>query len=477
MNVPSPEFLAFAAVAALLFNARGAIWWRRMVLFVANVLFLASFSRDLGAFMPFAGFLLLGYVAQRVTWNKGKRRLFPVLLIVTLAAFFWLKRYSFIPSTAFLPFPYVLVGLSYVFFRVIHLIVDSHEGDVAKPVDPLSYLNYTLNFTSLISGPIQRYQDYHAMEMEPLDLDLPVAGRALERIIVGYFKVAILSLLLSQAQHHAADALKDARTFPETVWLGAQIVAIYPLYLYCNFSGYVDVVIGVARFFRIALPENFDRPFAAGNFLDFWSRWHITLSHWLKTYVFTPLMLLMMKRVTAPSLAPFLAVIAFFVTFFLVGIWHGQTSEFVMFGFLQGLGVSGNKLYQVLMALGLGKKGYKDLAKNALYHAVARGLTFAWFAFTLIFFWGDWRQIDALRNDLGWAGGTAALAAIWVIATVTLALWEALRARVLSIGGAGHSWVMSHYVRTAEATALVAVTLAILLLLNAPAPDIVYKAF
>jgi len=188
-------------------------------------------------------------------------------------------------------------------------------------------------------------------------------------------------------------------------------------------------------------------------------------------------MLLMMKRVTAPSLAPFLAVVAFFVTFFLVGIWHGQTSEFVMFGFLQGLGVSGNKLYQVLMAQGLGKKGYKDLAKNALYHAVARGLTFAWFAFTLIFFWGDWSQIDALRNDLGWAGGTAALAAIWVIATVTLALWETLRAQVLSIGGAGRSWVMSHYVRTAEATALVAVTLAILLLLNAPAPDIVYKAF
>ena len=477
MNVPSPQFLAFAAVAAVAFNAGGALWWRRMVLLITNGLFLASFSHDIAAFLPFAGFLLLGYAAQRVTWNRQNTRLFPVLLIVTLAAFFWLKRYSFFPSEAFLPFPYLLVGLSYVFFRVIHLIVDSHEGDVAKPVDPLSYLNYTLNFTSLVSGPIQRYQDYHAMESEPLPLDLPVAGRALERIIIGYFKVAILSMLLSQAQHRAADALAGAQTGAETVWLGAQVVALYPLYLYCNFSGYVDVVIGVARFFRIALPENFERPFSAGNFLDFWSRWHITLSHWLKTYVFTPLMLVMMKRVTAPRLAPFLAVIAFFVTFFLVGIWHGQTSEFVVFGFLQGLGVSGNKLYQVVMGLWLGKKGYKTLAQNGLYHAVSRGLTFAWFAFTLLFFWGNWSQIDALGNDLGWNAGMACLAAIWALATVVLALWETLRTRVVPIGGTAHSWLMSHYVRTAEATALVAVTAAILLLLNAPAPDIVYKAF
>jgi D-alanyl-lipoteichoic acid acyltransferase DltB (MBOAT superfamily) len=478
MNVPSPDFLAFSAVAALLYNASRAIWWRRMVLLIANGLFLASFSRDITAFLPFAGFLLLGYVAQQSTRNGRNRRLFPVLLIVTIAAFVWLKRYSFIPSAAFLPFPYLLIGLSYVFFRVVQLIVDSAAGDVAEPVDPLSYLNYTLNFTSLVSGPIQRYQDYRAMEIEPLPLDLPVAGRALERIIIGYFKVAILSMLLSQAQHDAIDALQGAESFPDSVWLGVQIVALYPLYLYCNFSGYVDVVIGVARFFRIALPENFDRPFSAGNFLDFWSQWHITLSHWLKTYVFTPLMLLMMKRVTAPSLAPFLAVIAFFVTFFLVGIWHGQTSVFVVFGFLQGLGVSGNKLYQVLMAIWLGKKRYKELAKNGLYHAVARGLTFAWFAFTLIFFWGeDWNRIDALGNALGWAGGAAALAAIWLIATVVLSLWEALRARMLAFGGAGQSWVMSHYVRTAEATALAAVTLGILLLLNAPAPDIVYKAF
>lgn len=477
MNVPSPAFLAFSAVAALLYNASGALWWRRMTLLIANVLFLASFSRDPGSFMPFAGFLLLGYVAQRTTRNGGHRRLFPVLLIVTVAAFFWLKRYSFIPSAAFLPFPYVLIGLSYVFFRVVHLIVDSAAGDVAEPVDPLSYLNYTLNFTSLVSGPIQRYQDYHAMEIEPLPRTLPVAGRALERIIIGYFKVAILSLLLSEAQHHAIDALKDAQTFPDSVWLGVQVVALYPLYLYCNFSGYVDVVIGVARFFGIALPENFDRPFSAGNFLDFWSRWHITLSQWLKTYVFTPLMLLMMKRVTAPSMAPFLAVIAFFVTFFLVGIWHGQTSVFVMFGFLQGLGVSGNKLYQVLMAIWLGKKRYRELGKNELYHSVARGLTFAWFAFTLIFFWSDWSEIDALGTALGWSGSIAALAAIWLLAIAVLTPWEALRGRVLALGGAGHSWVMSHYVRTAEATALVAVTVAILLLLNAPAPDIVYKAF
>ena len=477
MTVPSPQFLAFAAAAALLFNASARGWWRQLVLLAANLAFLSSFSHDPAAFLPFAGFLALGYVAQRITRNEARHTLFVVLLIATIASFFWLKRYTFLPGAIFLPFPYILIGLSYVFFRVVHLIIDSHQGSVARPVGLLSYLNYTLNFTSLTSGPIQRYQDYHAAETEPLPLDLPIAGRALERIVVGYFKVAIVSMLLSQLQQQAFAALVMSHAPAERILLGAQVVMLYPLYLYCNFSGYVDVVIGTARFFHIALPENFDRPFAAGNFLDFWSHWHMTLSNWLKTYVYNPLLTLMMKRVTTPALDPYLAVIAFFVTFFLVGIWHGRTSIFVVFGLLQGLGVSGNKLYQILIARWLGKKRYRALAGNPLYHALARGLTFTWFAFSLIFFWANWGQVDVLGGALGWAGAIAATAVVFLAASPGLSLWEAGRNVLLSVRAAGEPVMASRYVRTALATAAIAVTVATTVLLNAPAPDIVYKAF
>ncbi len=481
MIVPSLPFLGFAAAAALVFNLGAAAWWRRAVLLVANLLFLASFARSPAAFVPFAGFLALGFVAQRSTRQGLAPRLFVVLMILTLAAFAWLKHYTFIPSGTYLPFPYVVVGLSYVFFRVLHLVIDSHQGAIEEPVGLLSYLNYTLNFTALTSGPIQRYQDYHRMEADRLPLGLAEAGGALERIVVGYFKVAVVSMALSLLQHGAIDALGPApgggQALGSRVLSGVLVAAVYPVYLYFNFSGYVDVVIGVARFFRIVLPENFDRPFSSENFIVFWSRWHITLSNWLKTYVYNPLMLAGMTRVTAPALAPYLAVGAFFVTFFLVGLWHGQTSEFLFFGFLQGGGVAANKLYQVLMQQKLGRKGYRALAANPFYHAACRGLTFTWFAFTLFWFWSNWEQIGSFSRALGPVALPLAWLAILAGATVVLAAMEAVRGGVLRVRWGGAPAVRSRYVRTAWDTALVAVTAAIIVLLDSPAPDIVYKTF
>jgi alginate O-acetyltransferase complex protein AlgI len=476
--VPSISFLIFAMIGALVFNLGSAGWWRKSILLIANIAFLASFSQDPVAFLPYVGFLAVGFIAQSITREGSTPRLFVALLVVTLAAFFWLKRYSFVPTAALLPFPYVLVGLSYVFFRVMHLIIDSHQGDLGGRVDLLSYLNYTLNFTSLTSGPIQRYQDYRRMEIEPLHLDLIVAGTAVERIIIGYFKVAIVSMLLALAQHHAIDTLgSGGLTLAERVWAGMAVAAIYPVYLYFNFSGYMDVVIGVARFFRIELPENFRRPFASENFIIFWSRWHITLSDWLKTYVYNPLMLAALARFPAPGVAPYVSVVAFFITFFLVGLWHGQTPEFLFFGFLQGGGVAANKLYQVRLQERLGRNWYRTLAANPLYIACARGLTFTWFAFTLFWFWSTWGQIGGFVEALGPRALLLTWLAIFVTATLTIAGMEAARNLTSRVTWKKEPLVRSRYVRTAWDTALVVVTLTSIVLLDSPAPDIVYKTF
>jgi D-alanyl-lipoteichoic acid acyltransferase DltB (MBOAT superfamily) len=481
MNVPSPEFLIFAAVGALLFNLSGAVAWHRLVLLVVNLLFIASFSYNPVALAPFAVFLVLGYLSYRATVNGARPHLFVALLVLILVAFFWLKRYTFIPSGTYLPFPYLLVGLSYVFFRVLHVVIDGHQDSIDAPIGVLSYVNYTLNFTSLVSGPIQRYQDYHRMEVAPPPLTVVAAGRGLERIIVGYFKVAIVSVALSVLQHRAIDALAAGEILSDRVLYGALAVAIYPVYLYFNFSGYVDVVIGVARFFRIELPENFDRPFSSANFLTYWSRWHMTLSGWLKTYVYNPLMMVGMERVTAPALAPYVAVVAFFITFFLVGLWHGQTSEFILYGVSQGGGVAANKLYQVVMAKRLGRTGYRTLCANPLYIAVSRGLTFTWVAVTLLLFWSNWAQIGSFLGTLGAAASVLVCLAILLGATVILALLEAARA-VLRItwrvdAGVPEPVLRSRYVRTAYCTTLVLITASVAFLLASPAPEIVYKAF
>ena len=116
-----------------------------------------------------------------------------------------------------------------------------------------------------------------------------VLGRALWRVILGFFKVAIVSVLLIKAQHLCIAALEPGLPLLERASLSGLIWAIYPLFLYANFSGYTDFVIGIALLYGFSLPENFDNPFASENFIAFWSRWHITLSNWLKTYVYMPI--------------------------------------------------------------------------------------------------------------------------------------------------------------------------------------------
>lgn len=477
MNVPSLTFFLFAALVIVLYQACPWAQGRRLIFLAANLYFLWSYALSATALVPLAGFLALGYGAVLAVRRGASAGLFAGLLAAVVFAFIWLKRYTFLPQASFLPFAYMTLGLSYIFFRVVHLVIDARDAAL-PPVPVVSYLNYTLNFTTLVSGPIQRYQDFRRMETpERLKLDLIVAGQGIERIIVGFFKVSIVSAALWSEHLRALQALATDTAAADRLLDGLSIALVYPVYLYFNFSGYIDIVIGVAKFLGLELPENFNRPFSSENFINFWSRWHITLSNWLKTYVYSPLLITLMRRFPSPGLEPYFGVLAFFVTFFLIGVWHGQTSVFIFFGLLQGLGVSVNKLYQITMAERLGRKGYKALAADGLYRACARGLTFCWFAFTLFWFWSDWQQIGNIADRLGAPLILAGWAIAFVGATVVLAAGEALRSAMLAVRWGDGPAVRSRYVRTVWDTALVVVTVAVVVLLNQPAPDIVYKAF
>jgi hypothetical protein len=189
------------------------------------------------------------------------------------------------------------------------------------------------------------------------------------------------------------------------------------------------------------------------------------------------LLLVLMRRISSLVLQPLLGVFCFFVTFFLVGVWHGRTSEFVIFGVLQGGGVAINKLWQLELTRALGRKGYKALGANHVYIAFGRGLTFSWFAFTFFWFWADWKMIDKLFTAIGVVQWLGVWLTIWLCATIILASWEWLRARLLSIKTAEGPVLTSRYARVVYASALGLVALVMSVLLNQPAPGIVYKAF
>lgn len=478
MDTASLQFVAFGLVAAIASNLRPSPLWRSIVLATASLFFLVLLAKNPFVYGALFGFLLLGYLAITVL---EKRWIASTVAVVALIfVYIWLKKYTFLPPRFFLRFSYSALGLSYIFFRVLHLVIESGEQRQARqPIGLGHYLLYTTNFTTFIAGPIQRFDEFARDQFadDPPKLGIRVIGTQLERIVRGYFKVNVLALVLHSVQEDALVQLSQPGPLAWRIVVACKASAIYPLFLYANFSGYIDIVMAIARLMHVRLPENFDRPFSAPSFIEFWNRWHITLSSWLKSYVYNPLLVAMMRRVTATAWEPFLVVIAFFTTFLLIGIWHGRTSEFVVYGLILAAGISINKLWQMGMTRVLGRKGYKALAANTLYRSVCRGLTFSWFAFSLFWLWASWKQLGTIFTSLSAVEWLQVWLLIWMSATAILGLWEWLRLMVLSVCNSEGPLISSRYVRVVFASALAVISIAVTLLLNQPAPDIVYKTF
>lgn len=478
MDTASLEFVVFGLIVAMVSNIGRSPRWRSIVLMSASVVILGVLAQSILVLLPLAGFLLLGYVGL-VLLERGWSRSSVWSILAVIFVYIWLKKYTVLPERIFIDRPYFTLGLSYIFFRALHLLIETGDAHEKRRISPGAYLLYNLNFTTLVSGPIQRYDEFARDQFasEPIALGPRIVGLQLERIIRGFFKVNVLGALLYLLQE---DALAQMyRPFPLSVRLfaGARLAIVYPLFLYSNFSGYIDIVIALARLMRVRLPENFNRPFSASSVIEFWNRWHITLSNWLKTYVYNPLLLALMRRNPSLEIQPFLGVFCFFVTFFLIGVWHGRTSEFIFFGVLNGGGISINKLWQLGITWALGRKDYKGLARNPVYEAFGRGLTFVWFGFTLFWFWGNWKQIDTVFGALDVAQWLGVWLLLWLLATGALATWEWLRAALLSIKTSEGPLLTSRYALVIYATALGLVTLMMTGLLNQPAPTIVYKIF
>jgi alginate O-acetyltransferase complex protein AlgI len=468
-------FIAYGLVVILLVNLVRRWAWSEGVLLVASLLFLwLCASGD--SLVPLACFVGAGFLGLKLI-ESGRLRTATPLVVVMILTFVWLKKYTFLPSALSLQNSYTTLGLSYILFRVIHVLEDAASHTLPGQVGLAPYLVYTLNFTTLIAGPIQRYQEFHKAQSEATRPSTLRIGIAVERIITGFFKANVMALAFSMLKTAAVNQITGSASNETLILAGAAVILSYPFFLYCNFSGYIDIVIGIALLIGIRLPENFDRPFSAHSFIDFWNRWHITLSTWLKTYVYNPLLMLLMRRFPSDSLAPVWGVCAFFVTFFLVGAWHGQTAAFLFFGVLQGLGVALNKLYEIVLTAKLGRKRVKVLTSDPWYVSVSRGLTFTWFAFTLLWFWSDWRQLSGFVAVMGMNAVLAALLVVLVTSTVGLRLWETARAVFLNMEWHGQAVMLSRYTRTAWCTVLVLFSVAAGLLFRQQVPEIVYKKF
>src|SRR5580658_4363485 len=159
LDTASIQFVLFGLSVAVVSNFSRSRVWRSIVLMLASILFLFLLGHSPVVFLPFIGFLLLGYFSLFLI-ERGWSRSSIWCILAVILAYVWLKKYTILPDGAFLHYPYFTLGLSYIFFRVLHLIIETGDGDEKRHIGFGAYLLYTLNFTSFVSGPIQRYDEF-----------------------------------------------------------------------------------------------------------------------------------------------------------------------------------------------------------------------------------------------------------------------------------------------------------------------------
>jgi len=406
MHIVSAKFLALIVVGLILFHAYPSLLWRRLVLFGMNVAFVSSYAGALSELIPLSGFLLLCYIYILAIRQRRSKTFLSIAIVFLLAVFLFLKQYGFVQIRTLRDWPYVSVGLSYILFRVFQMLVDTQQGVIKERLSLFRMLNYCCFFATFASGPIQRFQHYCEQEdaLASLSISPETVYKAFSRITNGCIKIVAISVAFQNVHSYAAGLFNNSNTAGFLWAIYSLACMAYLMHLYINFSGYMDIVIGVGWLLGFELPENFNRPLGARNFLEFWGRWHMTLSNWFKLYLFNPIVKSLTRRWPGPRLLTYWGVLAYFITFFLMGIWHGTTSVFVIYGLFLGLGMSCNKLYEEEMRKLLGRKRFRRLRGNLAYESISQGLTISYFAVALTCLWMGMTGLKQLFGSLGILG-------------------------------------------------------------------------
>jgi len=215
------------------------------------------------------------------------------------------------------------VGISFYTFQTLSYTIDIYRGRIEPTSSFLKFAFFVTYFPQLVAGPIVRASEFLPQLERPPGLSPPIASRGMFLIATGLVKKVVIADYLSVNLVDRLFANPELFTATETV-LG---LYAFTMQIYCDFSGYTDVARGSAMLMGINLPENFDRPYQATNPADFWRRWHITLSTWLRDYLYFPLG---GSRVSSGR-----AYWNLWITMFLIGMWHGASWTFVIYGVLQ----------------------------------------------------------------------------------------------------------------------------------------------
>jgi D-alanyl-lipoteichoic acid acyltransferase DltB (MBOAT superfamily) len=344
-----PKYFAlFLPIAAFLYwfsIGKSKFRWPLPILLIASTVFYATWSVKFFALLVLSacinytfGYFLL--TSEKKRTNKQKLLLISgILFNVGLLGYF--KYFNFFVDncnrffgTQWYVAKIILpLGISFYTFQQLAYLVDAYKRTVAR-CSLGQYILFVIFFPQLVAGPIVHYQEMIPQFGKVRVIDWESMYRGITIFVIGLAKkILIADTLATYVQDGYAHV-------DQLAFISAWIVSLcYTFQLYFDFSGYADMAVGSGLLFGIRLPENFNSPYQALDIQDFWRRWHMTLSTWLKNYIYIPL--------GGNRCSQARTCVNLFLTFFIGGIWHGAGWGFIVWGTLHGLATLVHRLWQL----------------------------------------------------------------------------------------------------------------------------------
>jgi len=324
---------------------------------LANAIFRAESTKKKKAILILSLALNLGMLA----YFKYTNFFYSVICDITAQ--------SFSPLSIFLP-----VGVSFFTFQSLSYTIDIYRGTLKPVKNFLDYAFFVTFFPQLVAGPIVRAADFIPQIFRPLMVTDAMIGRGIFLIASGVIKKVVIADFIST---NFVDRIFDN----PTLYTGLENlfgVYGYALQIYCDFSGYSDMAIGIALLMGFHFKINFDSPYQSKNIAEFWRRWHISLSTWLKDYLYISLGGNRKGRVRT--------YINLFITMLLGGLWHGAGFRFVLWGAMHGIALAIHKLYREVFPA---KTENRSPVRQFFITVLSAFITFHFVSFCWIFFRAD----------------------------------------------------------------------------------------
>ena len=278
-------------------------------------------------------FIIYQYVLVFIAQRMDSKRLKPLVILSILPLV--VNKVFAITQLHLLSF----IGISYMSFKTIQIMLEISDGLIKERISVKDYLQFLLFFPTVSSGPIDRSRRFlkEINEVMPRKDYLELAGDGIYRIVLGLLYKVVLSTYVYQ--------ILLALSNTGTVVYSIKYMYLYTLYLFFDFAGYSLMAVGSSNVLGIQTPMNFNKPFLSIDIKDFWTRWHITLSTWLRDFVFSRVLMQVIRKKWFKNRLHN-AAYAYMVNMLVMGFWHGISVSYIAYGFYHGILMSGFEIYQ-----------------------------------------------------------------------------------------------------------------------------------